>query len=67
MLFFALFTLGYFVGVFTVLAIFPPQVKEIEEQEKDALRPVLDVTREKELEHKAKEVDVYKQPVITLS
>lgn len=40
MLFFALFTIGYFLGVFTALAIFPPQVREIEEQERDARTPI---------------------------
>lgn len=33
MLLWAIFTLGYFLGVFTALAVFPPWVKEIEEQE----------------------------------
>lgn len=46
MLFFALFTVGYFFGVFTVLLIFPPQVKEIEEQERDALKPISQLTNE---------------------
>jgi len=35
MLVFAFFTLGYFTGVVTVLAVFPPKVKEIEMQEED--------------------------------
>ena len=47
MLIFALFTLGYFAGVVTTLMIFPPRVREIEEQEKDALAPILDISREK--------------------
>jgi len=42
MLFFALFTLGYFAGVLTALYMFPPQVKEIEEQEIDALGPIME-------------------------
>ncbi len=46
MLFFAIFTLGYFAGVITALAVFPPGVREIEEQEKDALQPILDLSRE---------------------
>ena len=50
MLFFALFTLGYFFGVFTVLAVFPPRTKEIEEQEKDALEPILSIKRTDENE-----------------
>lgn len=41
MLFFAIFTLGYFVGVFTALWAFPPNTREIEEQEVDALKPIL--------------------------
>ncbi|MEK7113100.1 MAG: hypothetical protein AAB875_07360 [Patescibacteria group bacterium] len=41
MLLFAVFTLGYFAGVFTALAIFPPRTLEISEQEKDALEPIL--------------------------
>jgi hypothetical protein len=36
MLIFAFLTLGYFAGVITALLIFPPRVKEIEMQEKDA-------------------------------
>lgn len=47
MLLFAIFTLGYFGGVFTFLLIFPPKVKEIEEQEKDALKPILEMEKEK--------------------
>lgn len=49
MLFFGLFTAGYFLGVFTVLAVFPPQVKEIQEQEKDALKPILESQSEADL------------------
>ncbi len=48
MLFFAIFTLGYFAGVLTALAVFPPRVKEIEEQEVDALRPILETKLKKE-------------------
>lgn len=47
MLFFAVFTLGYFAGVVTALAIFSPNVSELEEQEKDALQPILDLDKEK--------------------
>jgi hypothetical protein len=43
MLIFAFLTLGYFAGVVTALAIFPPRVKEIEMQEKDAAGPVNDL------------------------
>ena len=43
MLIFTIFTLGYFAGVVTALAVFPPRVKEIEEQEFDALQPVLEI------------------------
>jgi|WetSurSiteA1Bulk_404760.scaffolds.fasta_scaffold25801_2 hypothetical protein len=50
MIYFAIFTAGYFVGVFTFLAIFPPRTKEIEEQEKNALDPILRVEEEKEAE-----------------
>jgi len=42
MLTFAIFTLGYFAGVITALAVFPPRVKEIEEQEFDALKPIIE-------------------------
>lgn len=49
MLFFALFTAGYLFGVFTALAIFPPRVKEIEEQEKDALLPLKSLDEESNL------------------
>lgn len=48
MIYFALFTLGYFVGVFTFLIIFPPAVREIEEQEKDSLVPILDVKQKRQ-------------------
>jgi len=49
MLIFAVFTLGYFVGVFSALSVFSPKVREIEEQEVDALRPILEakIRREK--------------------
>jgi hypothetical protein len=40
MLFFAFLTLGYFAGVITALLVFPPKVKEIEMQEKDAAAPI---------------------------
>lgn len=50
MLVFAVFTLGYFAGVFTVLLIFPPNVTELEEQEKDALQPILDLQNKKNKE-----------------
>ncbi len=43
MLIFAFLTLGYFAGVITALVIFPPKVKEIEMQEKDAAGPVNDL------------------------
>lgn len=45
MLIFAIFTLGYFAGVFTALAVFPPKVSEIEEQEADALKPLLKASK----------------------
>ena len=48
MLIFAIFTLGYFVGVMTALAVFPPRVKEIEEQEVDALAPILETKLKRE-------------------
>ena len=35
MLYFAMLTVGYLLGVFTALAVFPPRVKEIEEQERE--------------------------------
>ncbi len=50
MLVFAVFTLGYFAGVFTVLLIFPPNVNELQEQEKDALQPILDLQNKKNKE-----------------
>jgi hypothetical protein len=40
MLIFAFLTLGYFAGVITALLVFPPKVKEIEMQEKDAAAPL---------------------------
>ncbi|MFC1624965.1 hypothetical protein ACFL15_01165 [Patescibacteria group bacterium] len=54
MIYFALFTLGYFSGVITFLFAFPPKVKEIEEQEKDALRPILKAYEEKHKEESKK-------------
>ena len=53
MIFFAAFTLGYFAGVFTALVVFPPRTTELAEQEKDALQPTLDISKDKELEHPA--------------
>ncbi len=50
MLYFAVFTVGYFLGVFTFLAVFPPAVREIEEQEKDARQPVLSISEGEEVE-----------------
>ena len=43
MLIFAFLTIGYFAGVITALLIFPPRVKEIEMQEKDAAKPINDL------------------------
>lgn len=57
MLIFALFTSGYFLGVVTALLIFPPQAKEIAQQEEDALGPVLGLSRVGEAE-----ASVEKQP-----
>jgi hypothetical protein len=48
MLIFAFFTLGYFGGVITALLVFPPKVKEIEMQEKDAAGPVNDLIASEE-------------------
>lgn len=44
MLIFAFLTIGYFAGVITALLVFPPRVKEIEMQEKDAAGPVEQLT-----------------------
>jgi len=41
MLFFAIFTVGYFAGVITVLLIFPPNTNELREQEDNSLEPIL--------------------------
>ena len=62
MLYFALFVLGYFVGVVACLYIFPPNTKEIQEQEIDALQPILDMEREERL--KEEEV-IRRQPAIS--
>lgn len=63
MVFFALFTLGYFAGVFTALVVFPPQTTELEEQEKDALQPILDKSTDTA---STKPVgSVYNNPVLT--
>ena len=61
MLFFALFTIGYFAGVLTVLAIFPPGVKEIQEQEEDALGPVLNMSKGIVVERGS----AYKEPALS--
>lgn len=45
MLIFAFLTLGYFAGVITALLVFPPKVKEIEMQEKDAAGPLRDLVQ----------------------
>ena len=50
MVLFALFTIGYLVGVITTLAIFPPRDREILEQEKDALGPILRAKEQAEIE-----------------
>jgi hypothetical protein len=66
MLYFAVFTVGYFLGVFTFLAIFPPSVKEIEEQEKDALQPILSVSEGKQVEQpSATEIPGSERPDLT--
>lgn len=49
MLYFALLTLGYFLGVFTAMVIFPPKTNELREQEKDALSPILDLDKEEKI------------------
>lgn len=65
MLLFAIFTLGYFAGVFTALLVFPPRTTELEEQEIDALKPILEAEGKKEAEHKAIEEGIYEHPVLT--
>ena len=47
MLIFAIFTLGYFAGVFTALLVFPPRTTELEQQEIDALQPIVEVKEER--------------------
>lgn len=49
MIYFALLTLGYFLGVFTALVIFPPKTNELMEQEKDALTSILDLDEEEKV------------------
>jgi hypothetical protein len=49
------------VGVFTALAIFPPRVTEIQEQEKDALEPILNISQDNKVDQKS----IYEQPVLT--
>ena len=49
MVYFALLTLGYFLGVFTALYIFPPKTNELREQEKDALKPILGLDEEEKI------------------
>ena len=61
MLLFALFTIGYFVGVLTVLAVFPPRLKEIEEQEENALEAILKISEDIDIEH----ADEFKEPALS--
>lgn len=61
MLLWAVFTLGYFAGVFTALVVFPPWVKELEEQEIDTIKPLQTISKDKIEEQKTP----YKQPVLT--
>ncbi|MDO8340746.1 MAG: hypothetical protein Q7T59_02125 [Candidatus Woesebacteria bacterium] len=49
MIYFALLTLGYFLGVFTAMVIFPPKTNELREQEKDALTPILNLGEEEKV------------------
>ncbi|AKM83290.1 MAG: hypothetical protein UR17_C0001G0502 [Candidatus Woesebacteria bacterium GW2011_GWF1_31_35] len=49
MIYFALLTLGYFLGVFTAMVIFPPKTNELREQEKDALTPILNLEEEEKV------------------
>ena len=65
MLWFAIFTLGYFMGVFTALAIFPPWTREIEEQEKDARAPLEGVFDAQQIERQQKEPGLTAQPNLT--
>jgi len=55
MLFFAIFTVGYFAGVITVLFIFPPNTNELREQEFDTVKPILEIDNQKELGESVKE------------
>ncbi len=64
MIFFAVFSLGYFAGVFTALLVFPPRVTELEEQEFDALKPILEIEKEKKL---SREGSVYEYPATVSS
>ena len=61
MVYFALFTVGYVVGVVTFLFIFPPNMKEIEEQEIDALQPIINLKVEKNIKGKG---SLEREPVL---
>jgi hypothetical protein len=41
MIIFAMFTIGFFAGVFLTLVVFPPNSSELKEQEMDAKTPIL--------------------------
>jgi len=64
MLIFAIFTIGFFIGVFITLWIFPPNTSEIREQEIDALQPILDLEKKKYQEVTEKR-GIHTQPSIT--
>ena len=49
MIYFALLTLGYFLGVFTALYIFPPKTNELREQERDSLEPILGLDEQEKI------------------
>lgn len=53
MLIFAVFTLGYFAGVFTALFVFPPKTNELREQEIDAMAPLTDMSKDNRQEEVA--------------
>ncbi|OGM14941.1 hypothetical protein A2W15_00460 [Candidatus Woesebacteria bacterium RBG_16_41_13] len=59
MFLFALFTIGYIVGVFTALWLFPPNSREIVEQEVDAMTPILNLKPKEDLKNISQEGLIY--------
>lgn len=65
MLFFALFTLGYFVGVITALFVFPPRTNELIQQEEDALEPLFGVVDSVAEKKELSQAPIFDNPAVS--